>query len=96
MATDLVQFSYVGNPPAISTIDKGTPIEILMGLNNEGSGVVVSRNSPADNWTSFVAWARARDLEGKPLVIANPGKGSIQDILLRNTMKTLNIQVNEV
>jgi hypothetical protein len=34
-------------------------------------------------------------MSGNPVVLANPGRGSIQDILLRNTMKTLDIEVRE-
>jgi len=96
MATDAIQFALVGNPPAIASIDSGTSAKILMPLNMEGSGIVVSTDSPASNVPSFVQWAKDRSAAGKPLKIADPGKGSIQDILLRYAMKTNNITVTEV
>jgi NitT/TauT family transport system substrate-binding protein len=95
-STDTVQFAYVGNPPAMAAIDKGTPIKILMALNDEGSGLVVSPNSPANDWTSFAQWAKDRSAAGKPLVIAVPSKGSIQDILIRYALEESNIDVKEV
>ncbi|MDD1669471.1 MAG: ABC transporter substrate-binding protein, partial [Methanomicrobiales archaeon] len=66
-ATDAVQFAFVGNPPTISAIDKGTPVKILMALNTEGSGVVVVMDSPATDWDSFVRWAKERSAAGKPI-----------------------------
>ncbi|MDD1676389.1 MAG: ABC transporter substrate-binding protein [Methanomicrobiales archaeon] len=93
---DTVQFAYVGNPPAMAAIDKGTPVKILMALNTEGSGLVVSLNSPANDWDTFAQWAKDRAAAGKPLVIAVPSKGSIQDILLRYALEESNIGVKEV
>jgi len=95
-ATDAIQFSIVGNPPAISYVDKGTPVKILMAANLEGSGVVVSADSPANDWPSFFAWAKERADAGKPLRIADPGKGSIQDILLKYSMKESGLTIKEV
>lgn len=96
VATDAMQFALVGNPPAIASIDGGTKAKILMPINYEGSGVVVSIDSPAHDMPSFVQWAKDRSAAGKPLKIADPGKGSIQDILLRYAMQTNNITVTEV
>lgn len=95
MATDNIQFALVGNPPAISAADKGTPVKIIMAINEEGSGVVVSENSPATDWKSFVAWAKQRSDEGKPLIIAAPGKGSIQDIMIRYSLEASGLSVSE-
>jgi NitT/TauT family transport system substrate-binding protein len=95
-ATNAIQFSIVGNPPVIATVDKGNPVKIIMAANLEGSGVVVSADSPAHDWPSFFAWAKQRADAGKPLRIADPGKGSIQDILLKYSMKESNLSVKEV
>ncbi len=95
-ATNAIQFSIVGNPPVIASIDKGNQAKIIMAANLEGSGVVVSADSPARDWPSFFAWAKQRADAGKPLRIADPGKGSIQDILLKYSMKESNLSVKEV
>jgi ABC-type nitrate/sulfonate/bicarbonate transport system substrate-binding protein len=95
-ATDAIQFSIVGNPPVITTVDKGNPVKILMAANLEGSGVVVASDAPVTDWPSFFAWAKARADAGKPLRIADPGKGSIQDILLKYSMKESGITIKEV
>jgi NitT/TauT family transport system substrate-binding protein len=95
-ATDAAQFAYVGNPPAIAAIDKGTPVKIVMALNLEGSGLVAAENAPASDWPTFVQWAKDRSAAGKPLVIAAPGKGSIQDVMLRYALKDSGLSVREV
>jgi ABC-type nitrate/sulfonate/bicarbonate transport system substrate-binding protein len=95
-STDAIKFAYVGNPPTISAIDKGTPVKILMALNTEGSGVVVVTDSPATDWDSFVSWAKERSAAGKPVRIAAPGKGSIQDVMLRYALEESGLSVKEV
>jgi NitT/TauT family transport system substrate-binding protein len=95
-ATNAIQIAYVGNPPTISAIDKGTPVKILMALNTEGSGVVVSNDSPATDWDSFVTWAKERSAAGKPIRMAAPGKGSIQDVMLRYSLEESGLSVTEV
>ncbi|HVP25475.1 MAG TPA: ABC transporter substrate-binding protein [Methanomicrobiales archaeon] len=95
-ATNTIQMAYVGNPPAISAIDQGTPLKILMALNNEGSGVVVVTTSPATDWPSFVQWAKERAAAGKPIKMAAPGKGSIQDVMLRYALEESGLSVKEV
>ena len=95
-ATNTIQLAYVGNPPAIAAIDKGTPLKILMALNNEGSGVVVVIDSPATDWNSFVQWAKERSAAGKPIRMAAPGKGSIQDVMLRYALEESGLSVKEV
>lgn len=94
-ATDEIQFAYVGNPPAINAIDKGTPIKILMAVNTEGSGLVILPDSPAMNWTGFVEWAKQRSSSGKPLTIATPGKGSIQDVMIKYAIEESGLTVSE-
>jgi ABC-type nitrate/sulfonate/bicarbonate transport system substrate-binding protein len=95
-AINSVQLAYVGNPPAISAIDQGTPVHILMSVNKEGSGVVASSKSPATDWNSLVQWAKDRSASGKPLRVAAPGKGSIQDILIRSAFRASGMNVQEV
>lgn len=95
-ATDAVQMGYIGTPPELAAIDKGTGIKILHPLNTEGSGVVVSATAPASDWNSFITWAQQRSAEGKPLTMANPGKGSIQDVMLKYALRDSGITLKEV
>lgn len=94
-ATNNVQMGFAGVPPAISTIDRGTPIKVLHPINTEGSGLVAAAGSPAKDWPTFVQWAKARSNEGKPLKIAAPSKGSIQDVMLRYSLKDAGITITE-
>lgn len=95
-ATNSIQMSYVGVPPAISAIDIGNPITIAYPIDNLGSGLVVTKGAPATDWQSFAAWAKQRSDAGKPLVIAAPGKGSIQDVMLRYALQNSGFGVTEV
>lgn len=95
-ATNSIQMSYVGVPPAINAIDQGTPITIAYPIDNLGSGLVVANGAPAQDWQSFAAWAKERSDAGKPLVIAAPGKGSIQDVMIRAALQNSGITVTEV
>jgi len=95
-ATDAIQMSYVGAPPAIAAIDQGTPIKITYPVDNLGSGLVVSKGAPAQDWQSFAAWAKQRSDAGDPLVIAAPGKGSIQDIMIRYALQNSGFATTEV
>jgi NitT/TauT family transport system substrate-binding protein len=88
--------SYVGVPPAISAIDIGTPITIAYPIDNLGSGLVVTKGAPVTDWQSFSGWAKQRSDEGKPLVIAAPGKGSIQDVMLRYALQSSGFAVTNV
>ena len=81
-ATDIIGIGYAGVPPAIGSIDKGSAIKVLMPINTEGSGLVATKGSPAVDWNSFIKYAGERSASGKPLKIAAPAKGSIQDVML--------------
>ena len=94
-ATNVVQMGYVGVPPTIAAIDKGTPVKVINPVNTEGSGLVVDVNAPVTDWKSFVTWAQQRSAEGKPLKIAAPGKGSIQDVMLQYALKDSGITFKE-
>jgi len=86
-ATNGIQASFVGVPPALASIDKGNPIVILMPIDNEGSGLVVRSDAPVQDWKSFTDWAAQQSALGKPVKIAVPSKGSIQDIMLRYALE---------
>ncbi len=94
-STDTIQYALVGNPPSIAAIDKGTPVKIIMALNEEGSGIVLAEDAPANDWEGFVSWAQTRSAGGQPLKIAVPGKGSIQDVLLRYALEESSLSIKE-
>ncbi len=94
-ATNNAQMGFAGVPPAIAAIDRGTPIKVLQPINTEGSGIVAVAGSPATDWPSFADWARTRSFEGKPLKIAAPSKGSIQDVMFRFSLKDSGFTVTE-
>ncbi len=94
-ATNNVQMTFAGVPPAMAAIDRGTPIKVLHPINNEGSGLVVTAGSPANDWATFAEWAKTRSAQGKPLTIAAPQKGSIQDVMLRFALKDAGFTITE-
>ncbi|HQN88978.1 MAG TPA: ABC transporter substrate-binding protein [Methanoregulaceae archaeon] len=94
-STDTIQYALVGNPPTTAAIDKGTPVKIIMALNEEGSGIVIAEDAPANDWESFVSWAETRSAGGQPVKIAAPGKGSIQDVLLRYALEESGLSIKE-
>lgn len=94
-ATNNAQMTFAGVPPAMAAIDKGTPIKVLHPINNEGSGLVATAGSPAMDWTTFTAWAKARSAEGRPLKLAAPSKGSIQDVMLRYALQDAGFTVTQ-
>ncbi|MCU0629957.1 MAG: ABC transporter substrate-binding protein [Methanoregulaceae archaeon] len=95
-ATDIIGMGYAGVPPAIGSIDKGSPIKILMPINTEGSGLVATKGSPAHDWDSFIKYAGERSASGKPLKIAAPAKGSIQDVMLQYSLKYSGVTIKFV
>lgn len=66
-----------------------------MALNEEGSGIVIAEDAPANDWESFVTWAETRSAGGQPVKIAAPGKGSIQDVLLRYALEESGLSIKE-
>jgi len=95
-ATDIIGMGYAGVPPAIGSIDKGSPIKVLMPINTEGSGLVATKGSPAVDWNSFIKYAGERSASGKPLKIAAPAKGSIQDVMLQYSLKYSGVTIKFV
>ena len=89
-----IQYAVAGAPPFVSAVDKSTSavdIKILAPIMMNGSGLVVSDEAPADDWNSFIAWVKERSAEGKPVVIADPQLGSIQDVQLKAALDSAGI-----
>ncbi|MGZ7047474.1 MAG: ABC transporter substrate-binding protein [Methanobacterium sp.] len=85
MAAGQIDIGYVGNAPATMAIDKGMPLKIVAAVNEEGSGIVIGKNSTINNLTNF---------ENQTVVI--PSKGSIQDILLNYLIQKNNMSPKEI
>ena len=89
-----IQYAVAGTPPFVSAIDKASnavDIKILAPIMMNGSGLLVADDAPADDWDSFVAWIKERSAEGKPVVIADPQLGSIQDVQLKEALDSAGI-----
>jgi NitT/TauT family transport system substrate-binding protein len=80
-----IDIGYCGISPTITAIDKGTPIKIVAAVNQDGSAIVVNKNSNITNIS---------DLKNKTIAI--PQKGSVQDVLLQYTLLKNNISLNNV
>ncbi|HJJ29840.1 MAG TPA: ABC transporter substrate-binding protein [Methanocorpusculum sp.] len=90
-----IQYALAGTPPFISAVDKSTGVmglKILSPLMLEGSGLVASLSSPANDWDGFVAWVKARSAEGKNVVLGDPQLGSIQDVQLKSALESAGIK----
>jgi hypothetical protein len=87
MEQGCIDLAYVGLAPAIRAVRLGAGIKVIQPVQNEGSGLVVSIDSPAHDWGGFVLWAKERYSKGRPLRIADPQVGSMQDFLLRSALK---------
>ncbi|MDR3222275.1 MAG: ABC transporter substrate-binding protein [Methanobrevibacter sp.] len=85
IASGHIDMGYVGISPVVASISKGIPAKIVSSVQNEGSGIVVSKDS---NITSI------NDLEGK--TIATPGAASIQNVLLTYALKKNGLSKNNV
>ncbi len=82
-----VDFGLAGAPPAILFIDKGSPLSIICPLMMEGSGVVVAKDAPYDDWDGFVEWIKAQYAQGATIKIGDPMIGSIQDIMIKRALQ---------
>ncbi|MDO5845146.1 MAG: ABC transporter substrate-binding protein, partial [Methanocorpusculum sp.] len=94
---DNIQYAVAGTPPYVSAIDQssdGMGLKILSPIMMNGSGLVVSNDSPATNWNSFVEWIKARSAEGKNVIIADPQRGSIQDVQIKAALESAGIKYN--
>ena len=85
MAAGQIDVGYVGTAPATMAIDKGMPLKVVAAVNEEGSGIVISKNSTITNLTNF---------EGHTMVM--PSRGSIQDILLHYLLHENNISSESI
>ena len=84
--------AYLGSVPAELQIGLGNPSSIIQSINSGGTGLVVSPRAPCNDWNTFIGWAEARSLQGRPLVIATV-QSSIQEEMIRSALAYENITV---
>lgn len=95
MGSNAIDYAVAGTPPTITAIDKNTPLRILFPLHVEGSGLVVSSKAPVKDWSSMISWMKERSSQGKPVKIAVPPKGSIQDVQFTFALGQSGVVVSE-
>jgi ABC-type nitrate/sulfonate/bicarbonate transport system substrate-binding protein len=84
--------AYVGSFPAELQIALGNPCVMVQSINTGGSGLIVANGSALRDWSDFVAWAKARSAEGRPVVIATV-QSSIQEDMVREACAYENLTV---
>ncbi|HJJ92447.1 MAG TPA: ABC transporter substrate-binding protein [Methanocorpusculum sp.] len=96
LSQNTIQYAIAGISPYLNAIDKSTGItslKILAPIQLEGSGLIVSLNSPANDWEGFIHWIIDRSATGNNIIIADPQLGSIQDVQLKTALKESGITV---
>lgn len=85
MSKGEVDVGYVGVAPVLSAMSNGEKVKIISSVQQEGSGIIVSKDSHIEN---------ASDLKGKK--IATLGEGSIQNVLLSYYLNKTGISQSDV
>ncbi len=76
---------FMGIPPVMIGIDKGVPIKVIASTHSEGSSLI-AKSKKYKNLTELGSiQAVLKQFDGKP--IGAPGKGSIQDVIIRTELK---------
>ena len=86
LQTENLQYAIAGTPPYLNSIDTQPRLKIISPIMTEGSALVVSADSPANNWKEFTAWAKQRSKDGKNIVIAVPQVNTVQDIQIKEAL----------
>lgn len=76
---------FMGIPPVMIGIDKGVPIKVIASTHSEGSSLI-AKSKGYKNLTELGSiQAVLKQFDGKS--IGAPGKGSIQDVIIRTELK---------
>ena len=84
MASGDLDVGYVGITPVMFSMSKGVPVRIVVGAQNEGSGLLSHSSSIKS----------ISDLKGK--VVATPGESSIQNVLLKYDLKKNGLSTTDI
>lgn len=76
---------FMGVPPVMIGIDKGVPIKVVASTHSEGSSLIASSRKYKNLTELGSIQSVLMQFEGKS--IGAPGKGSIQDVIIRTELK---------
>lgn len=82
---NLIDIGYCGVTPVTMAIANNSTIKIVAAVNEDGSGLVVTKSSNITN---------VKELKGKKILI--PAQGSIQDVLLEYMLMQNNVTLTSV
>ncbi|GBD99086.1 hypothetical protein BMS3Abin07_01118 [bacterium BMS3Abin07] len=83
-----IDMAYIGLPPAVIGIDKGTKIRCIAGGHVEGTVIAAGAGSPAYPETD-----KFGEILSCHKIIGVPGKGSIHDLILMDAVHANNVPV---
>lgn len=85
-----IDVGYCGVVPVISAVGKGDPLKIIASVNEEGSAIVVKKDSNINNIS---------DLKNKRIAVPNNGSvqaGLLDYVLLENNLTLNDVNISEV
>ena len=92
LAEGLFDMCFGGVPAMLSFIDQGSPIRIVAPVMAEGTGLVVRRDLPAEDWQQFLAFIRQ---SGRPVKIGYKFAVSVQNLLFEQALQESGISFAE-
>jgi len=88
LSEDYFDMSFGGFPAMIYFIDQNNPIKILAPVMTEGSGLVVRKDLPVNNWTQFLEYIRKRN---EPFRIGYKIDISVQNLIFEQALREMQI-----
>jgi len=88
LAENLDDLSFGGVPAILSFIDQGKPIKILLPVNGEGAGLVMSKTFPGDSWADFINYVKTSE---KPVRIGYKISVSVQNLIFESALASEHI-----
>ena len=83
---------FMGIPPVMIGIDKGVPIKVIASTHSEGSSLIAKTRAYKNLTQLGSIQAVLKQFDGKS--IGAPGKGSIQDVILRTELKKAGVNAS--
>lgn len=84
--------SFGGLPAVLLYIDQGSPLKVLSPIMAEGSGLVLRKDLPPNNWHEFVEYVKTRE---QPLRIGYKSDVSVQQIAFELALRDSGITYSE-
>jgi len=92
LSEGLFDMCFGGVPAMLSFIDQGSPIRMVAPVMADGTGLVVRRDLPAEDWQQFLALIRQ---SGKPVKIGYKFAVSVQNLLFEQALRESGISFSE-